>query len=261
MKRVLTIAGSDSGGGAGIQADLKTITAMGCYGSSAITALTAQNTLGVQAIYPVSPEFVVAQIESVLEDIGADAIKLGMLFDAPVIKAVSKTLLNYRHIPIILDPVMISTSGHRLLQDDAIMALREFLFPMSALITPNIHEAIALVGNHGVEESAEKILSMGPQAVLIKGGHCHEESCKTAKDYLLTHSKGMYFEAPWVETKNTHGTGCTLSAAIAANIAKGFEIESAISNAKAYLTEALKIGSKMQIGHGAGPVCHNWRII
>jgi hydroxymethylpyrimidine/phosphomethylpyrimidine kinase len=261
MKRVLTIAGSDSGGGAGIQADLKAIMAMGCYGASAITALTAQNTLGVQAIYPVSPEFIVSQMESVLEDIGADAIKLGMLFDAPIIKAVAHTLLKYRHIPVVLDPVMISTSGHRLLQEDAIMALREFLFPMATLITPNIHEAIALVGIHGVEESAAQILSMSPKAVLIKGGHCNDEVCKSAKDYLLTRSGGQYFEAPWIETKNTHGTGCTLSAAIAANIAKGFEIESAISNAKTYLTQALKIGSKMQIGHGAGPVCHNWRII
>ncbi len=261
MKRVLTIAGSDSGGGAGIQADLKAIMAMGCYGASAITALTAQNTLGVQAIYPVSPEFIISQIESVLNDIGADAIKIGMLFDAPIIKAVAQTLLKYPKIPIVLDPVMISTSGHRLLQQDAIMALREFLFPMATLITPNIHESIALVGNHTVEDAAQKILSMGPRAVLIKGGHCEDDACKSAKDYLLMQNSSTYFEAPWIKTKNTHGTGCTLSAAIAANIAKGCEIDTAISHAKAYLTEALKLGATLHIGGGSGPVCHNWRII
>ncbi|MEI6806879.1 MAG: bifunctional hydroxymethylpyrimidine kinase/phosphomethylpyrimidine kinase, partial [Myxococcaceae bacterium] len=237
MKRVLTIAGSDSGGGAGIQADLKTFMALGCYGASAITALTAQNTRGVRSIFPVSPSFVAEQIEAVLEDIGADVIKIGMLCNAPIIEAVASCLKRYSQIPVVLDPVMISQSGHTLLESDAVMALREYLFPRTYLLTPNLDEARALVGEFDVESTAHKILSMGPKAVLVKGGHRNSKVVAEAQDYLLSFgkTKGTYYASAWIKTQNTHGTGCTLSAAIAAYLAQNLSLVNAVCHAKSYL--------------------------
>ncbi len=263
MKRVLTLAGSDSGGGAGIQADLKTFMALGCYGASAITALTAQNTLGVRGIFPVSPSFVTDQIEAVLEDIGADVIKIGMLCNMRIIEAVALCLKRFPEIPVILDPVMISQTGHALLEPDAVMALREYLFPRAYLLTPNLDEAKALVGEFDVESTAHKILSMGPRAVLVKGGHRNSKAYEAAQDYLLCFgkTKGTYFASPWIKTRNTHGTGCTLSAAIAAYLAQGLLLVDAIGEAKSYLNGALNKASGQSVGEGAGPVCHHWRIL
>lgn len=263
MKRILTIAGSDSGGGAGIQADLKTFMALRCYGASAITALTVQNSLGVRAIFPVSPSFVADQIDAVLEDIGADVIKIGMLCNAEIIKSVALCLKRYPEIPIVLDPVMIAQSGHMLLESDAVMALREYLFPKTYLLTPNLDEAQVLVGQFDVESTSHKILSMGPKAVLVKGGHRNSKIMKEAQDYLLCFgkTKGTYFGSAWIKTRNTHGTGCTLSAAIAAYLAHGLPLIEAVSHAKSYLNGALNIGSNLCIGQGAGAVCHNWKIL
>lgn len=263
MNRVLTIAGSDSGGGAGIQADLKTTLALGCYGASAITALTAQNTRGVRGVFPVSPSFVVDQIEAVLEDIGADVIKVGMLCNAAIIEAVANCLRRFATIPVVMDPVMISQSGHRLLEPDAIDALREYMFPRAYLLTPNLDEATALVGEQAVESMAHKILSMGPKAVLIKGGHRNTREFDNAEDFLLCFgkTKGSYFRSPWIKTRNAHGTGCTLSAAIASYLARGFSLLEAVSAAKSYLNGAMNIGSTKAIGQGNGPVFHGWKII
>ncbi|MES2503777.1 MAG: bifunctional hydroxymethylpyrimidine kinase/phosphomethylpyrimidine kinase [Myxococcota bacterium] len=261
MKKVLSIAGSDSGGGAGIQADLKTFAALGCYGTTAVTALTSQNTMGVQGVFPVTPAFVAQQIDSVLSDIGADVIKIGMLLNAPIIEAVARSLKRFAHIPIILDPVMISTSGHALLEDDAVEALKRDLFPMAALVTPNFDEAIFLVGTCEAKAAAQKILAMGPQAVLIKGGHRSLPSCEHAEDYLLDAGQSTTFSAPWVKTKNTHGTGCTLAAAIACYMALDFSLSDSVKMAKAYLSGALQAGSEMNIGQGFGPVRHDWRAI
>jgi hydroxymethylpyrimidine/phosphomethylpyrimidine kinase len=263
MKRILTIAGSDSGGGAGIQADLKTFMALGCYGSSAITALTAQNTKGVRGIFPVDPGFVSDQIDAVLEDIGADVIKIGMLCNVPIIKAVGQALRKYPEIPVVLDPVMIAQSGHALLDADSVYALREYVFPKAYLLTPNLDEAKVLVGEFEVESTAHKILSLGPKAVLVKGGHRNSKTYETARDYLLCFgkTKGTYFDSAWINTNNTHGTGCTLSAAIAAYLAHGLGLTEAVSSAKAYLNGALNMGSQVSVGKGAGPVCHHWKIL
>lgn len=260
MKRVLVIAGSDSGAGAGVQADLKTCFALGCYATTAITALTAQNTQGVRSIFPVEPSFVLEQIEAILEDIGADCIKIGMLSNPKIIESISRILGNLQ-IPIVLDPVMISQSGHVLLEPDAVFALREYLFPQTFLLTPNLDEAKVLVGEGSVEQSAERILSMGPKAVLVKGGHRNQEVYQDARDYLLSAQEAVYLSTPWVSTQNTHGTGCTLSAAITAYLAQGFELITAVSHAKSYLTGALHRGVHQKIGQGAGPVCHNWKNI
>ena len=260
MKRILIIAASDSGAGAGIQADLKTCMALGCYATTALTALTAQNTQSVRRIFPVDPGFVVDQIEAILEDIGVDSIKIGMLFNSRIIEAVAQTLKKI-NIPIILDPVMISQSGHSLLEPDAILAMREYLFPQALLITPNLDEAKFLVGEHDAQITAQKILSMGPKAVLIKGGHRNQEVYTEAQDYLLSFHEGVYFSSPWIQTPHTHGTGCTLSSAIACYTAQGFDLVSAISQAKSYLTGALHRGLHQKIGLGAGPVCHDWRFL
>jgi hydroxymethylpyrimidine/phosphomethylpyrimidine kinase len=257
MKRVLTIAGSDSGGGAGIQADLKTIQALGCYGASAITALTAQNTQGVRSVFAVEANFVADQIRAVLEDIGADAIKIGMLHRTPVIEAVAACLAQYRDIPVILDPVIAAQSGDRLLDIDAIEAMKSLLFPMAFLITPNLPEAKLLVYFVTTEQAASDLLKMGPRAVLIKGGH--DQTRATADDYLLQGHDGKYLSAPWVTTQNTHGTGCTLSAAIASYVAHGSELDDAVAEAKKYLSGALRLSTVHKIGRGHGPVRHDWR--
>lgn len=255
-KRALTIAGSDSGGGAGIQADLKTFGALGCYGASVITVLTAQNTQKVSSIYPVKPSFVKAQIQTVLEDIGADCIKIGMLFNEDIIEVVADSLAGQK---VVLDPVMVAKTGDRLLQEKATDALVTKLMPLATLITPNLDEAAVILG-HPItdkEKAAEEFLKLGAQAVLIKGGHDRE---KMSSDFLLcSNGSSALFSVERIETKNSHGTGCTLSAAITAFLAHGQPLQEAVQNAKNYLTEALQEGSCYSIGKGYGPVHHFYR--
>jgi hydroxymethylpyrimidine/phosphomethylpyrimidine kinase len=259
----MTIAGSDSSGGAGIQADLKTFTALGVYGASALTALTAQNTRGVDGVMAVPPAFVTAQLDSVLSDLTVGATKTGMLANAGIILAVADSLQSCPEIPLVCDPVMIATSGDVLLEPDAIDALRERLIPRAALITPNIPEAARLLGCEeagDVDEmarQAEALRSLGCGAVLLKGGH---SSGKMATD-LLVHSGGMTrLEAPRIPTSNTHGTGCTLAAAITALLAAGENLEQAVRRAKTYVWRALEAGAGLRIGHGSGPVDHLFAI-
>ncbi len=261
--RVLSIAGSDSGGGAGIQADLKTFTALACFGTSVITALTAQNTQGVQAIHPVPTAFIQRQINSVLDDIGSDAIKIGMLHDTAVINTVAKAISSWQHVPIVLDPVMVATSGATLLQQDSIDALVTQLFPLATLITPNIIEA-ELLTNISIESEQDMLIAakalreQGANNILIKGGHL--ESIDSAKDCLYTkNNETHWYDTKKINTENTHGTGCTLSSAIAAYLAKGDSLELACEHAKRYLTSAIKNGSMYKIGDGPGPVCHFYK--
>jgi hydroxymethylpyrimidine/phosphomethylpyrimidine kinase len=255
----LTIAGSDSGGGAGIQADLKTFSALGVFGTSAITALTAQNTQGVFAVHAPPPEFVAAQIRAVLEDMTVGAIKLGMLFNAPIIAAVADELGRYPHIPVVLDPVMIATSGDALIEPDAVATMAQRLFPRAQLITPNLAEAAHLVGVAPaaslakMQAQGERLLGMGAQAVLVKGGHA--EGAETV-DLLVSPAGTGRFSATRIPTANTHGTGCTLSAAITAGLALGFRLEEAIARAKTYLSAALAAGANWRLGKGHGPVHH-----
>lgn len=255
----LTIAGSDSSGGAGIQADLKTMSALGVYGATAITAITAQNTTGVTAIMPVTPEVVLAQIAAVASDIRPDAVKIGMLFSRPIIEAVAQGIESHRLSRIVLDPVMISTSGSRLLEPDAISAMTERLFPLADIITPNRFEAEHLSGMKisnadDAATAAGIILGLGARAVLIKGGH-FDGTTKT--DYLFTDTGyRQQFAAAKIDTRNTHGTGCTLSSAIAAHLAKGLSIPEAVARAKDYLSAALAAGANVAIGSGHGPVNH-----
>lgn len=258
--RTLTIAGSDSGGGAGIQADLKTFSALGCYGSSVITAVTAQNTIGVKSIHPIPPHMVKEQIEAVLEDIGTDALKIGMLYSAEVIKVVADMLQQYNPRNIVIDPVMISTSGKNLLQPEAIKLLKEQLIPMADIITPNIPEAEVLLGRKIKGQSdlpqATKDLSKdGSLSVILKAGHLDAD---LLVDYFYDSQAETMLELPSIrlETKNTHGTGCTLSSAIASYLAKGLTQSEAVKNAKHYLSNALIQGSDYNIGRGHGPVKH-----
>ncbi|MDW8137039.1 MAG: bifunctional hydroxymethylpyrimidine kinase/phosphomethylpyrimidine kinase [Bacteroidota bacterium] len=261
--RALTIAGSDSGGGAGIQADLKTFSALGCYGLSVITALTAQNTQRVRAVYPVSADFIGAQLDAVLEDIGADAIKIGMLHTEAVIQTVAERLSRYGAAPVVLDPVMVAKSGDRLLEQAAIEALRERLLPLATVITPNLPEAEVLLGQairsrDEMPDAARKLLELGPEAVLLKGGHL---GGSTSPDLLLWRSapEPVWLEAERIQTRNTHGTGCTLSSAIAAHLARGYELLEAVRLAKAFLSEALRYGAVYELGAGRGPVHHFYR--
>ena len=258
----MTIAGSDSGGGAGIQADLKTFAALGVYGCSAITSLTAQNTKGLQGVFPIAPEFVQAQIQSVLSDINVGAIKTGMLAQADIITAIAETLAQHPHIPLVLDPVMVATSGDRLLAEGAIKNLIELLIPKATILTPNLLEAAALLNQpvaknlDDMQQQAELLLAMGAQTVLMKGGHSQSTE---ATDLLLTATGKHLFSAPRIATKNTHGTGCTLASAIAAGLAKKLSIEDAVAQAKDYLHNALVHSEKLQIGHGSGPVHHFYK--
>lgn len=258
IARVLTIAGSDSGGGAGIEADLKTITALGAYGCTCITGLTAQNTLGVQDVYPVPATFVALCMQTVLSDIGADAIKIGMLTNAEIIRAVAENLPT--DVPIILDPVMISTSGASLLPDIAISTLIDQLLPKATLITPNLPETAKLTGMP-VDTSAqrlaagERLLAMGAKAALIKGGHGQEAELT---DLLITPHAVVSITLPRLESRNTHGTGCTMSSAIATGLAQDLPLETAVRRARAYLQEA--IATAPGLGSGHGPVNHLARI-
>lgn len=258
--RVLTIAGSDSGGGAGIQADLKTIAANGCYGMSVITALTAQNTKGVSGIHAVPVDFVRAQLDAVLPDIGCDAVKIGMLFSAELIRTVAEGLQRHGVQRIVLDPVMVAQSGDRLVQDEAIDALRKQLIPLADIITPNLPEASVLLGRdiRSAEEirlAAVELAGLGCGAVLIKGGHLESGDCDDCL-YLATEKRMITLPGKRVATGNNHGTGCTLSSAIAANLAKGVEVEDAVRRAKEYITAAIEAGAAYKIGNGHGPVHH-----
>ena len=262
--RVLTIAGSDSGGGAGIQADLKTIAANGCYGLSVITALTAQNTLGVTAIHAAPVEFVGRQLDAVLSDIGADVVKIGMLFSPDLIATVAGKLQEYGVTRIVLDPVMVAQSGDKLLRDDAVAALKELLIPRAEILTPNIPEASVLLGRavkHVSElpEAARELAGLGGRNVLVKGGHLEGED---SDDYLYLGKSQSIVRLPGLRvlTKNNHGTGCTLSSAIAAFLARGETVEGAVRQAKEYITGAICAGASYRIGHGHGPVHHFWRV-
>lgn len=259
-KTVLTIAGSDSGGGAGIQADIKAISACGCYASSAITAITVQNTLGVTDVHPVPIPIIEGQIEAVLSDIGADAIKIGMLHSAEVVRAVASELDRFGVRNIVLDPVMVSTSGHRLIEESAIKVLREVLVPRARIITPNIPEAEILLGRRILSEEelplCAKELSMGGRvSVFLKAGHLTDETL-TDVFYNAETDRILSLPSARIHTPNTHGTGCTLSSALAARLALGEDIEEAARKAKDYINKAIVSGARYSIGHGHGPVNH-----
>ncbi|BAT59676.1 hydroxymethylpyrimidine/phosphomethylpyrimidine kinase [Variibacter gotjawalensis] len=255
----VTIAGSDSGGGAGIQADLKTFSALGVYGATVLAALTAQNTKGVTGIHSVPPDFVAQQIDAVFSDLKIDAVKIGMLADSAVIETVAAGLDRHAARNIVLDPVMVATSGDRLLKPDAIDTLRKVLIPRAAIITPNLPEAAALLdapvarSETEMRDQGERLLKLGAKAVLVKGGH--GESAE-AVDLLIEPSRQTRLAAVRVNTRNTHGTGCTLSSAIAAGLAKGQDLGSAVAAAKDYITAALQASERLSIGSGHGPVHH-----
>ncbi|KAB2850680.1 MAG: bifunctional hydroxymethylpyrimidine kinase/phosphomethylpyrimidine kinase [Hyphomicrobiaceae bacterium] len=264
MPVALTIAGSDSGGGAGIQADLKTFAALGVYGTSAITALTAQNTLGVQGVLPIEPGFIAAQIASVLADFAVGAAKTGMLGTSEAIRAVASALEAQPSLPLVVDPVMVATSGDPLIDDGAVAALIEVLLPRAAIVTPNLPEAARMTGRPAAKteeemrEQARLVLALGAKAVLLKGGH---GSGSEAVDILLDERGYARLSRPRIATRNTHGTGCTLSAAIAAGLARGLGLGPAVEAAKDYLWQALRSADRLGVGHGAGPVdhMHTWR--
>jgi hydroxymethylpyrimidine/phosphomethylpyrimidine kinase len=255
----LTIAGSDSSGGAGIQADLKSFAALGVYGASVITALTAQNTRGVTGIHQVPPDFVAAQIDAVFSDLAVDAVKIGMVAQLATIDAIAAGLTHWRPKHVVLDPVMVATSGDRLLAADAVEALRKKLIPQASLITPNLPEAAALLGEPVAASEAEiegqgrRLLAMGCPAVLIKGGHGQGAE---STDYLVTASRIIALPAPRIATQNTHGTGCSLSSAIAAGLAKGEDMETAVRNAKVWVSAAIAAADRFAVGHGHGPIHH-----
>ncbi len=255
----VTIAGSDSSGGAGIQADLKTFSALGVYGASVITALTAQNTRGVQGIHDVPPDFIGAQIDSVFSDLAVGAVKIGMLSRPAAIEAVAAGLARHGADKVVLDPVMVAASGDRLLAPEAVETLRRRLLPIALVVTPNLPEAAALLdeaearGEDAMRAQAERILGFGPQAVLVKGGHA--EGAESV-DVLVTRDGARRFASPRIATRNTHGTGCTLSSAIAAGLARGLALEDAVAAAKAYVAAAIAASDRLEIGHGHGPVHH-----
>src|SRR5579872_2878118 len=255
----LTIAGSDSSGGAGIQADLKTFAAFGVYGASVITALTAQDTQGVRAIHPVPAAFVTAQMDAVFDDLDVRAVKIGMVAQLATIAAIAAALSRVRPAHVVLDPVMVASSGDRLLPSDAVSALLRDLFPLASLVTPNLPEAAALLGEPIATDAAaithqgRRLMALGPKAVLIKGGHGQGAE---SIDYLFRGDEVIALSAPRLSTKNTHGSGCSLSSAIAAHLAKGETLEAAVRGAKAWITAAIAAADCIGIGHGHGPLHH-----
>ena len=255
--RVLIVAGSDSGGGAGIQADIKTVTMLDGYAATAITALTAQNTEGVFGVLPIPPEFIRRQIEVVLDDIGADAIKTGMLHDAVVIETVAAVLQQRASaVPLVVDPVMVAKGGARLIDPDAVEALKRLLIARSTVLTPNLPEAETLCGKTigdiaAMRSAGEKLLGLGCRAVLVKGGHLAGD---LVSDVLVTAAGIRVWESPRIDTRHTHGTGCTLASAIAAGLAQGLDIEHAVDRARAYVQRA--IASAPGLGRGHGPLDH-----
>lgn len=261
---VLTIAGSDSGGGAGIQADIKAISAMGCYAASAITAITVQNTLGVQAVHPVPLDILRGQIDAVLSDIGADVVKIGMLHSSEVVILVAEMIEKYGITNVVLDPVMVSTSGHRLIEEDAVEVIKSRLLPLARVITPNVPEAEILAGckiagEDEFEAIARRLSDNGNVSVLMKAGHLSGDSLVdyfyNAEDDTITR-----LQSKRVQTKNTHGTGCTLSSAFAAALAKGEGLTMAATSAKRYIEQAIISGAAYEIGGGHGPVNHFWNM-
>jgi hydroxymethylpyrimidine/phosphomethylpyrimidine kinase len=255
----VTLAGSDSGGGAGIQADLKTFSALGVYGASVITALTAQNTKGVTAIHDVPAEFVAAQIDAVFSDLDVSAVKIGMVSQRGVIETIAAGLARWRQSRVALDPVMIATSGDKLLAPDAVDVLRRVLMPLALVVTPNLPEAAALLDapvahtETAMREQGERLLTLGARAVLLKGGHADGAE---SVDLLIEPTAVTRLAADRIATANTHGTGCTLSSAIAAGLAKGLSLAEAVRAAKTYVTEALAAANRIKIGSGHGPVHH-----
>jgi len=255
----VTVAGSDSGGGAGIQADLKTFSALGVYGASVITALTAQNTKGVTAIHDVPAEFVAAQIDAVFSDLDVSAVKIGMVSQRGVIETIAAGLARWRQSRVVLDPVMIATSGDKLLAPDAVDLLRRVLMPLALVVTPNLPEAAALLDapvaetETAMREQGERLLALGARAVLLKGGHADGAE---SVDLLVEPTACTRLAADRIATANTHGTGCTLSSAIAAGLAKGWPLAEAVRAAKTYVTEALAAANRIKIGSGHGPVHH-----
>lgn len=255
----LTIAGSDSSGGAGIQADLKTFAALGVYGASVITALTAQNTRGVAGIHAVPADFVAAQIDAVFSDLDVGAVKIGMVAQATTIDAIAAALSRWAPRYVVLDPVMVATSGDRLLAAEAVEALRKKLMPLASLITPNLPEAAALLdepvaaGEAEIESQGRRLLALGCRAVLIKGGHGKGAE---SIDYLVDSRTTIALAAPRLATSNTHGTGCSLSSAVAAGLAKGEDLERAVQSAKAWISAAIAAADRFSVGHGHGPIHH-----
>jgi hydroxymethylpyrimidine/phosphomethylpyrimidine kinase len=259
MPIALTIAGSDSSGGAGIQADLKTFAAFGVYGASVVTALTAQNTRGVTGIHLVPADFVTAQIDAVFSDLAVNAVKIGMVAQVATIDAIVAGLTQWSPKHVVLDPVMVATSGDRLLATDAVEALRTKLIPRASLITPNLPEAAALLdepvalSEAAIESQGKRLLALGCPAVLIKGGHGQGTE---SIDYLIGGDGIIALAAPRIATRNTHGTGCSLSSAIAAGLAKGEDVETAVRNAKVWLSAAIAAADRLDVGHGNGPIHH-----
>lgn len=261
MKRInaLTIAGTDPSGGAGIQADLKTFSALGAYGCSVITALVAQNTRGVQSVYRIEPDFVAAQLDSVFSDVRIDTTKIGMLAETDIVEAVAERLRRYQVKNVVLDTVMLAKSGDPLLSPSAVTALRQDLLPQVSLITPNLPEAAALLdapharNEREMHEQGQALLALGCEAVLIKGGHLDNDE---SPDWLFTRNGTERFTAPRIKTKNTHGTGCTLSAALAALRPRHADWASTVNEAKRWLSAALAQADTLEVGHGIGPVHH-----
>ncbi|MFN7008946.1 MAG: bifunctional hydroxymethylpyrimidine kinase/phosphomethylpyrimidine kinase [Allorhizobium sp.] len=259
IRNVLSIAGSDPSGGAGIQADLKAFSARGVYGMAALTALTAQNTQGVSGVHAVPPDFVAEQIRMVFADVRVDAVKIGMIANAEIAEAVAVALEPYRGVPVVLDPVMVAKGGAALLDPAAVEALKTQLLPLATLITPNLPEAAALLGEPeasdrtAMEALALKLCALGTSAVLLKGGHLGGAE---SPDILVTAAGTHWFEAPRVATKNTHGTGCSLSSAIAAELAKGQTPQAAVAAAKAWLADAVLNAGALSVGSGHGPIHH-----
>lgn len=256
IRNLLSIAGSDPSGGAGIQADLKTFAALGCYGMAALTALTAQNTQGVSAVHAVPPEFLASQLEAIFADIEVHAVKIGMAGSEGSIAVIAEALARHKPPYVVLDPVMVAQSGDRLLSDAAMAALREKLIPLASLITPNIPEAQALLGGHDSEDPETLACALhdkGYPRVLVKGGHA---AGRSSRDILLAYGSLYEYEAARIDTKNNHGTGCTLSSAIACFLALGRDMPEAVGEAKAYITGALGASDLLAVGQGAGPVHH-----
>jgi len=257
--RVLSIAGSDSGGGAGIQADLKTFSALGVFGMTAVTAVTVQNTLGVSGYEAISPGVVADQIRAVVSDIGVDAAKTGMLASAAIVEAVADAVSNAGIPNLVVDPVFVSKHGHRLLEPDAVAGLRERILPLATLVTPNLPEAAGLAGfevtsRDLMQDAAEVILAIGPTAVLIKGGHL--EGSASSDDLFFDGNRMEWLSAERIDTPNTHGTGCTLSSSIAAYLARGEDLPVAVRRGKAFVTEAIR--GALPLGEGIGPVDQLW---
>lgn len=259
MKTALTIAGSDSGGGAGIQADLKTFSAHGVFGMSVITAVTAQNTMEVRSVQNIDEKIIRDQIEAVFDDIRVDAVKIGMLSSASITETVVSTLTRYKPAHIVVDPVMVSKGGHKLLADEAVEAVKELLLPVATVITPNIPEAEVLINRpikseEDMPEACVQLYKLGPKAVLLKGGHLEGEP----NDLLYDGEQFHWIKGKRIETKNTHGTGCTLSSAIAANLAKAFSLKEAVERAKTYIETAIR--HSLDIGNGHGPTHHFYEL-